>query len=275
MMMKRMPQTLAPYLVPLFLLIPGFSGAMGAALDANQECFTDSATDYSVAGPWESETRVVDGFEVWVPLPREGCDRFPLVGFGLGTGMPGWLYQGYYANFASWGMMVVVDPSNIINLGGGSLTNAMRAVLADPDLGPKVLNTGVVGHSQGGAAAVNIALGDQLEPAAIVGIMPSLFQGLGSIDVPGLYIGADADQFSVATDPGLAYSKTTGPAFIASMEGVTHTLGAISRQSNALTTAWLRCHLVADGDACGLFEDSLGESCLFHGDYSVCDGKNL
>ena len=239
-------------------------------------CFDASTMDYTREGPYSFSSRQVDGYTVYVPKATAGgCNRFPLVGFSLGTAMPAGLYNGYYENFASWGITTVVDPANLINLGGGTLEAAILAVQNHRDFQGKILSTGAVGHSQGGSAVINVALDDKVRLDAVVGLMPALFQGAGRVQAAGLYIGGTLDQFSVATDPGLAYAKTDGPAFIADLNGATHMLGGVSSEAKGMSTAWLRCHLGKDTNACGLFSGSLGKTCLFEGNWARCEGKNF
>lgn len=240
-------------------------------------CFDAGTRDYSTPGPYNWQRKRAGNFDVYVPEDTPGgCNRFPLVGFAMGTAVPPGFYTTYYETLASWGMMTVVDPSNLLNLGGGSLKNALGAVRKDGNLGGKVSKSGVIGHSQGGAAVVNVALDRNAGIDALVGLMPALFQGGGSIGAAGLYIGATLDQFSVATDPALAYGKTNGPAFIADISGATHTVGAVSRGAVAMTTGWLRCHLADDSNACGLFRQSKrAGSCAFPGNWAKCEGKNF
>ena len=239
-------------------------------------CFDSSTTDYSKPGPYRWTRDRIAGFTVYRPLPTPGgCDRFPMVGFAMGTIMPTGLYDDYYEIFASWGIISVIDPANLLNPTGGSLRYAMERVMRHRDIADSILNLGALGHSQGGAAVVNIAMDQDLPLDAVVGLMPALFQGLGRVDAAGLYIGATADLFGVATDPGLAYARTDGPAFIAEMRGEGHIGGVSGDAPVAMSTAWFRCHLGKDANACDLFTQSRKNgTCSFPGRWSRCEGKN-
>ena len=274
------PKTLLAGLLPglfVLILVVACGGDADNALEpAAGSCFASSTADYSEKGPYRYQVERVGGFNVYVPRATPGgCDRFPLVGYAMGTIMSTDTYEDYYETFASWGMMTVVDPANLLNLGGSSLEDAMDTVRRDSAYAGRITRLGAIGHSQGGAAVVNVALDDKIEVDAIVGLMPALFQGGGSIDAAGLYIGAGSDLFGVTTDPALAYSKTDGPAFIADLRGEGHIGGVNGGPALAMSTAWLRCHLTDDNNACDLFATSRnGGSCAFPGSWSKCEGKN-
>ena len=213
-----------------------------------------------------------------MPDESDGCRQFPVVGFAMGTGTPPANYKAYYQHMASWGLIVVIDPSNLINLGGDSLAGAMKQISGDPRFQGRLLSAGVIGHSQGGAAVVNVAQGGKFDVQAVVGLMPALFTGNTPVKAAGLYIGGTADSFGAATDPQRPFDMTTGPAFIADMRGQNHTVGSGRGKEAgimAMSTAWFRCHLATDDHACSLFEDSSRNRCAFPGDWVKCDPKNL
>lgn len=238
-------------------------------------CFVSDSFNYSEAGPYQWAKERVDGVDIFVPKGVNGCDQAPLIGFAMGTFMGEGVYEDYYGHFASWGMMTVVDPDNILNLGGSSLEGHIEAVLADDKYEGRVTKTGLIGHSQGGAAVANIALDQNVRVDALVGLMPAVFQGSGNIDAAGLYIGASADMFGGFTDPVSSYEKTAGPAFLAQLSGEGH-IGAVNGgEALSMSTAWFRCHLTDDGNACNLFETSKRGNCgAFPGRWNDCEGKN-
>ena len=274
------PKTLLAGLLPglfVLILVVACGGDADNALEpAAGSCFASSTADYSEKGPYRYQVERVGGFNVYVPRATPGgCDRFPLVGYAMGTIMSTDTYEDYYETFASWGMMTVVDPANLLNLGGSSLEDAMDTVRRDSAYAGRITRLGAIGHSQGGAAVVNVALDDKIEVDAIVGLMPALFQGAGRIQAAGLYIGGTEDGFGFATDPVIAYEKTDGPAFIADAIGVGHGVGQQQDTLIAMSTAWFRCHLAEDDGACGLFRNSSKDSCAFTGEWAKCEGRNL
>ena len=254
------------------------AGATPDVVDTG-ECYVSDSEDYTESGPYAYDSTRIAGYEAWVPRAQGGCDTFPLVGFALGTGTPASNYRAYYQHMASWGMIVVVDPSNLINLNGVSLKDMLRETLDDRSLNGKLLGTtGVVGHSQGGAAVVNAAADNSPNIDALVGLMPALF-GSGNPEAAGLYIGGTSDAFGAATDPLGPYNDNAGPAFIADLRGQGHTVGS-GRGSEAgikgMNTAWLRCWLGGDDNACSTFAlNKTGSSCAFPGNWAKCEGKNF
>lgn len=244
-------------------------------------CFVSTSPDYTEPGPYGWEIRQAGEYDVYVPRDAgKGCDQFPLIGFAMGTGVPPVNYTRFYKHFASWGMGVVVDPTNIINLGGAPLEKALQKVYDDPGLGHRVLTTGVIGHSQGGAAVVSVAQADNVNVSAVVGLMPALFHFDVPMNAAGLWIGGLNDLFGFATDPARPFRLTEGPGFIADMEDVGHNVGLLLADNKpfiSLSTAWFRCHLAGDSRACSLFEASrkADGACLFPGTYARCEGKNL
>ena len=263
----------------VFIVACDDEGGVGAGIGPEAgACYDSNSRDYTENGPYGYDIERVAGYEVYVPRATADCNQFPVVGFAMGTGTPPSNYRAYYRHMASWGMVVVIDPANLINLGGSSLEDAIQDVQRDRTLGSSLTEVGLIGHSQGGAAVVNVALGNDLDVTAIVGLMPALFTGGGRIDAAGLYIGGTTDLFGAATDPQRPYDNTSGPAFIADMQGQGHMVGS-GRGSEAsilaMSTAWFRCHLGKDSNACGLFERSSVRSCAFSGRWAKCGGKNL
>lgn len=240
-------------------------------------CFDSDSGNYSETGPYKWTRTRVDGVDAYVPRATPGgCDTFPLIGFAMGTFMGEGVYEDYYSHFASWGMMTIVDPDNLLNLGGSSLEGHLRAVLRSSEYGDRISKTGVIGHSQGGAAAVNIAMQQDVQVEALVGLMPALFTGSGDIDAAGLYIGASADLFGTFTEPERAYAKTDGPAFLADLGGEGH-IGAVNGgEALSMSTTWFRCHLGGDDNACAIFDSSKSGNCTaFPGRWRKCEGKNF
>ena len=239
------------------------------------DCYATGSTDFYEPGPFDWSLEKTGDYDLYVPVEQDGCSAAHLIGFAMGTGAPTSSYTAFYEAFAARGFMVVVDPANLLNLGGGPLERALTSAMNDPVFGSRTLKNGVIGHSQGGAAVANVALQGDVEVDALVGLMPALFQGAGRIQAAGLYIGGTEDGFGFATDPVIAYEKTDGPAFIADAIGVGHGVGQQQDTLIAMSTAWFRCHLAEDDGACGLFRNSSKDSCAFTGEWAKCEGRNL
>ena len=149
-------------------------GGSGGAQPSAGACFDADTSDYSRRGPYAWSTQRIGGFDVYVPRDTPGgCNTFPIVGWAMGTGLPPGYYSEYYGHFASWGLITVVDPSNLLNLTGTSLAGAIQTVMNNSAFRGKVSGVGTIGHSQGGAAAVNVAIGNSLDVGAVVGLAPA------------------------------------------------------------------------------------------------------
>ena len=259
----------------------GDQGGNDIPIAGNGGCSASSSVDYSEAGPYKFTTTRSGSYEVYLPTATADCNRFPLIGFSLGTAMPAFNYTSYFRHFASWGYVVAIDPSNLLNLGGGSLKTMLSQVRSDNRIAGNLNEkTGIIGHSQGGAAVVNVAMGNNPRIDAVVGLMPALFTGTGSISGAGLFLGGTSDLFSVATDPQGPYNKTSGPAFIGDVQGAGHNTGLLGGGSNrsfqSASAAWFRCYLSGDANACSKFEQSArNKKCVFPGTWAKCEGKNL
>lgn len=257
--------------------------AAGSGPAETSGCYTASSADYSEKGPFTYKKTRSGSFEVWMPEARPGCHKIPVVGFAMGTLSPAFNYLTYYEHFASWGLAVIIEPSALLNLTGAQLKGAMSTMYRDPKFADRLGKAGTMGHSQGGAAAINVATapGD-LPVAAVVGLQPALFTSAARVKAAGLYLGGTADMFSVATDPQGPYLKTDGPAWIGDLQGASHIMSsgfmdALTGGKNltsykSMSAAWFRCHLAEDANACSKFS---GGDCAFPGKWTRCEGKNL
>jgi hypothetical protein len=123
---------------------------------------------------------------------------------------------------------------------------------------------GVSGHSQGGEGANQAAPHPNVE--AEVNVQGAVF-GLAPADTAFLCLTGTADIDPVTC--GTAVRGTTSPAFVASWEGGDHIstatlLGFLledpgTTQYLRLHTAWFRCFLASDENACAMFRG--GDAC--------------
>ena len=134
---------------------------------------------------------------------------------------------------------------------------------------------GVAGHSQGGIGASAAVTHDNVEAEV------NMQGGGSSADRAALLLTGTADFMSSSIHT--SYSVAEGPAFLASYQGADHIntptmMGANSAgglQYKRLMTAWFRCWLGDDANACALF--SGGQSCGICSDagWAELDSKNF
>jgi hypothetical protein len=209
-------------------------------------------------------------YTIFYPDPLESECPHPIVAWGNGTFVTGAdLYAFYQEHAASWGVVVIASHND--QVGSGDFHRAgLDYLLAenqkpDSDFFQKLsTKAGVSGHSQGGEGANQAATHPNVE--AEVNVQGAVF-ALAPADTAFLCLTGTADIDPVAC--GTAVRGTTSPAFVASWEGGDHTatatlLGYIledpgTTQYLRLHTAWFRCFLASDGNACAMFRG--GDAC--------------
>ena len=134
---------------------------------------------------------------------------------------------------------------------------------------------GTMGHSQGGAGALNASSHQRVK--AVVGLQPGQFSTSGNTSVAYLGLAGGSDMFSIFTDPQFRdYRRIKGPKFYAEQAGASHMLGSTNtsagRNYATMATAWFRCHLADDDQACALFATKTCEK--FPGKWNNCKGEN-
>lgn len=224
------------------------------------ECFQSADGDYTEKGP--------DGFKEgpsnsgrFIITPqnmKDGC-KYSVIVFGMGTGAPTSAYTGFYEHFASYGFVVVVDPTK----NGQSSGESMRATLDwayQSELKDMLSDkAGATGHSQGGGGAYATSSHDKIK--AIVGLQPGQFRSANNTTAAYLGLAGTNDSFGVFTNPSfLHYPGSVGvDKFMASHVGANHIQSMINTQSGpgvnykAAATAWFRCYLADDENACQIF----------------------
>jgi hypothetical protein len=241
-------------------------------------CLKPGSGDYAQRGPYRVRREVIDlgpgmapgqttgEFTMFYPEPFEPDCPHPIAAWGNGTLVTGPdVYGFFHENAASWGVTVIAshDP----NTGSGEYHKTgldyLIAQNANPDskfflkLSPRA---GVSGHSQGGAGAARAATHPNVEALIPVG-----FSG-APLNTAYLCLTGTADIAPAGCRTTTALA--TGPALAAIWEGGDHVrtetlLGYITGdpgtiQMMRLYTAWYRCYLADDPNACSLFE---GPSC--------------
>ena len=243
---------------------------------AGTECTDGQPGDFTKDGPYGFASKKSGSYTLYTPrdFGRLGC-KTPLVAFAMGTGAPAIGYTQYYLHMASWGFTVVVDTSNILFFDGESLKTAIDTVYADPEFGPHLAPVaGTMGHSQGGAAAINATRNPRVR--ATVGLMPATLSVGPREGVAGLYLGGGQDNWGIVTDPDVSYNFASGPAYSATVPGADHVIAAVFTEAGnykAVSTAWFRCHLSGDPQGCHLF--AIPDCSRFPGEWIECKSKNL
>ena len=244
---------------------------------ATNPCMLGNAGDYSQLGPYGYKAGIKSGIYYTVipqDMPNNGC-LHPVIAFSMGTFAAGTDYTNYYNIFASYGFVVVVDTQANGQWTGVSLINALKWIYGTEYAPLLTEQAGLMGHSQGGGAAYAA----RMEPhvSAVVGLEPAMFSITKN---PKAYLGMGGtlDQFGLATDPIFAYNLSTGPKFYAYLNGADHVIAPVfdgpkQVAFKAAATAWFRCYLSSDDNACKVF--SVGNCSKMIGSWSRCKGDKL
>ncbi len=243
-------------------------------------CLQAGSGNYGEPGPYQVGMMDVDlgmvdsgqstgMYTIFYPMPLEDSCPHPIIAWGNGTGVSdSTTYAFFNSNAASWGMVVAAaqDP----NAGSGNFHKAGLDWLLKQNDDPSSMfyqklstRAGVAGHSQGGIGATAGSQHPNVEAEVSVagGGVPKA--GIAFICLTGTmdFVEGPCTQ---------SYQAATGPAFLADwMNGdhvTTETLaGYIQRDPGSLAmqrlySAWFRCFLADDGNACALF-DGAPDSC--------------
>lgn len=101
-------------------------------------------------------------YEIWYPSEmKDSTEKYPLVVFANGTGVPASSYKAVFKHLASWGFIVVGNEDENSRTGASSAAT-LDFILglnedSESDFYGKVDtdNIGISGHSQGGVGAIN------------------------------------------------------------------------------------------------------------------------
>ena len=253
----------------------GGAGVADAAPPPPGNLCLKTGPDYAASGPYTVATKAVDlggtlgAYTVFYPSNMEAACPHPIAAWGNGTGVSDSTstYAFFNNHAASWGIVVMAAANP--NVGSGAWHKAgIDWLLAQNKDSTSVfynkLGTrgGVAGHSQGGmgATAATQHANVQAEVCVQGGGTPK--QGTAVLCLTGT-----ADQLNASCNA--VYKAASGPAFFANYQGGDHTTtptlaGWISKNPGTiqyvrLHTAWYRCFLADDPNACNLFKG--GTSC--------------
>jgi hypothetical protein len=224
--------------------------------------------DFNANGPYKiKKTDLMIGsqgpYTIFAPDPLEASCPHPIVAWGNGTGVSDSSTYGFYQEHAaSWGIVVVAAHNS--NVGSGAWHKAgldyllqQNTTQGSPYFGKLSTRAGTSGHSQGGGGANAGASHPNVTTIVNVqGAFGSAPRGKNFLCLTGtMDISPEGCKSSV--------DGATSPAFLANWEGGDHTgtatlLGYITgdkgtKQYMRLYSAWFRCHLANDTQACAMF----------------------
>jgi len=278
-------------------------GDAGAAVQSAGFCLMAGTGDYSKTGPYAVSTMSVDladaglsgaasptTFTIYYPTTFEANCLHPIAAWGNGTGVTGQTtYSFFNQNVASWGIVVIASDNSEVSASPYLSTGIDYLVAQNSDPSSifyKKLSTkaGVAGHSQGGIAATTATTNSYVVSEVCV-------EGGGTPKSGTSVLCLTGSDWDGGLNPVNAYvveqtyPATTGPAFLAEWDGGDHVTTPTAAgwyeqnpgtiQFVRLMTAWYRCYLASDNDACALFKGAPAcEICNDPGWYDIT-GKNL
>jgi hypothetical protein len=245
------------------------SGADSGPVPPTGTCLQGTG-DFTAAGPYAVQTKQVTigskgAYTIFYPNPLETNCPHPIVAWGNGTTITGGTaYAHFNEHMASWGIVAIASHNS--NVGDGTfLTAAIDYLLEQNEdassefFGKLSTRAGVSGHSQGGAGADRASTHPNVEAN---GNVQGSFGTPPGGDVALLCLTGTAD--INPTGCPRAVDAISTPAMVASYDGMSHiaTLSgtsAGSKQYARLLSAWFRCFLADDTQACAMFKG--GENC--------------
>ena len=252
---------------------PGGGGGSGGGSPSGQTCLQGSG-DYTGNGPYRvAKKNVTIGnkgqYTLFYPNPLDSNCPHPVVAWGNGTFVTGSDVYGFYQEHAaSWGIVVAVSHNS--NVGDGSFHKAAIDYLLAENKSPSSIfynklsdRAGTSGHSQGGAGADRAANHPNVEAVVNVqgnrgtppaGVALLCLTGTADIMPAGCPAAARA-----AREPAMS-AKWNGGDHISTATLLGYSLGDKgTRQYMRLYSAWFRCFLADDQNACAMFKG--GQNC--------------
>ncbi len=275
----------------------GGQGGAGGAGGSGGSCGTFPTVpgqDWQAAGPFETTeltTGPGDHFQVFQPATLgEGGLHHPIVVWCVGTGASPSSYQLLLSRFASHGFVVIAGDDG--NQGDGDQALEGLTWLVAQNDEPNGLWTdklditriGAAGHSQGGNAAIHVAL-KNAQVSVVLPVMPG--EGVlgdatkadeAALTVPVFYVCGATDSIVPAAWCESRFANTLAPTWIGVLSGAGHFVPTLATPNATELRHWLipllRAELMDDCDAQPLFYDdpfALTED----SDWESVDRKNL
>ena len=247
---------------------PDAGGGIFPPPQSGSSCLKGSG-NFTDNGPYRVATQDVTigssgQFTIFYPEPLETNCKHPIVSWGNGTLVTGSdVYAFYQEHAASYGIVVIASHDD--NVGTGEFLVAGIDYLLSENKSPSSIfyqklstKVGTSGHSQGGAGADRAASHPNVE--AEVNVEGSF--GEAPSGTAFLCLTGTEDINPAGCDE--AVRGATSPAFLANWEGGDHISTATllgystgdlgTRQFMRLYSAWFRCFLADDGNACAMFK---------------------
>jgi hypothetical protein len=251
----------------------GASGAAGAAGMAGSDAMTPMTSlnclkgegDYKAAGPYKVKSKTVSVgskgmYTIYYPDPLETACPHPIVAWGNGTTITGGTaYDHFHNHAASYGIVTIASHDS--NVGDGTFHTAGIDYLLEQnkDMGSEFFGklstrAGVSGHSQGGAGSDRAST--HMNVQAIVNVQ-------GSFGTPppgkGALLCLTGTEDIQPTGCPMAVKAAKVPAVCASWDGADHVSTTLLEgegidQYKRLYSAWFRCFLADDMNACAMFK---------------------
>lgn len=209
-------------------------------------------------------------FRVFRPEPLAG--PYPVVVFSVGTGGSPEVYHALLTHWASHGLVVIVGDDGMQREGDQAL-EALAWPLAEGQRAESpyagridAAHVAAAGHSQGGNAAIHVALRDA-RVRTVLAIEPGEGRLGGApradehgLAVPVLYLCGENDEIVPPAQCEARFAGTTQGAWMAVRRGADHFAPVARREGRddaglrAWTTRWLLARLRADADAAAGFD---------------------
>jgi hypothetical protein len=266
----------------------GMSTGTGGATQTGTGCLKGTG-DYSKAGPYTVKTKSVDlasmlsgaasptTYTIFYPDGLDASCPAPLISWGNGTGVTGSQVYGFFNNnAASWGMIVIASDNSNAAASPFIATGVDYMLAQNKDstsefFGKLSGRAGTSGHSQGAIAATTATT-----DAAVTAEVQVEGGGIPKAGIAFLALSGTADNVVTTGPPTSSYGAATGPSMLAIYTGADHVTtptlaGAIQGNAGSIQfmrfyTAWFRCFLGDDSNACAMFKG--GASC------GVCKDPN-
>jgi hypothetical protein len=244
--------------------------------------------DYMAEGPYQQTSYDVElpglgMYTVFHPVNLEAACPHPIVSWGNGTGVTGSLtYAAYHRHAASWGIVTIASHNDNAGSmafieGGIDYLLAQNEDASSPLFGKLSNRAGVSGHSQGGFAATTASAHPNVQAEVCV-------QG-GGFGVPAnvaFLCQTGVDDF-VRSQCTSTYDRAAGPSFLLDHQMADHimtpTIGLTTSEAGQQyvrsSTAWFRCWLADDPEACALFAGGASAPVCGASDWATCGSRNM
>ncbi|WP_304523872.1 acetylxylan esterase [Actinokineospora sp. PR83] len=222
-----------------------------------------ATTDWAAPGPYAVSVEVRPNSTYYRPSRLDG--KHPVIIWGNGTGAVPEVYSGLLRHLASHGFIVAAANTKQSNSGQEMLVGAAWLKWENSRPGSPyyqkvdVEHVGAIGHSQGGAGAINAGANPVVD--ATLALEPGPLANPGALRGPVLFLAGENDKI---VNPDLLvkplYARATQvPAWYAELGGANHfTPVPDGGGFRGTITAWFRYNLSGDQQAAAEFTGACG-----------------